>query len=180
MPFLTVRFDAIPDDAERGRVGAAAGAGVVRWRDNPAFNRTYALLDVDERASLRVRAEFQTRVQVYLGAIIALAVVPAQPEALPSLLDALGGAGRPAGVRSAERHGGAVLVEWDPARTLPSVVLSLIEIELRRFGGGRTAALLAPLAPEVAALIARDGLRTSQIAPDRMLEVLLERVGLET
>ncbi len=179
MPTLTLRFDTIVDDAARRQIEGLAGAtATTMWRACPQFERTYALVALDERAALHLRAELQAKATVFPAPIIALAVLPQNAEALPLLAAALGGPGRPAGVYAASIVGDAFVVEWNPDRTLPRVVVGLIDLELRRFACGRRLELLAPLSPEVAAQIARDGLRTPQIGVDRELETLLDRAGL--
>ncbi len=74
---------------------------------------------------------------------------------------------------------GVVIVEFQPARTLPSLILNLVDVELRRFHGYRQVTLLNPLPAEVAAQIAAAGLQAAEIAPDRILETLLEQSGVE-
>jgi hypothetical protein len=111
---------------------------------------------------------------VYETAIIAMAVSPAVPQALPRLYEALGGAGRPAGVLSCRTSAGSVVVEWDPGVSGVDVVMGLIDVELRRFASGRTAEVLAPLPASVIANIAARGLQAPQIQPDRVLELLVD------
>jgi hypothetical protein len=69
------------------------------------------------------------------------------------------------------------VVEWDPERSAPSVVLGLIDVELRRFNAGRTTEVLSPLSSETIARIARTQLQAPQVATDRILDVLLEQAG---
>lgn len=115
----------------------------------------------------------------YDASVIAIAVFPSVVEALPRLADALGGPGRPAGVRGCEACGGdGVAIEWDLEVTPAAVVLGLVDVELARFAAGRTAELLSPLPPAWIARIAADGLRAPEISPDRMLETLVQRAGL--
>jgi hypothetical protein len=112
---------------------------------------------------------------VYDGTVIALAVFPEVTEALPKLLGALGGTGRPAGVLACRPCRGGVVVEWDPARTRTSLVLGLIDVELQRFHSGRVSELLSPLTADVAAKLAAEGLLAPEIEPHRILELRIDR-----
>lgn len=109
---------------------------------------------------------------------IVLAVFPSVPQALPALERALGGPGRPDGVLAVRRSDDAVVVEWDPGRTAVRLVMDLIDAELRRWNASRRTELLVPLSEERLAQIAAAELQAPEIAPDRILETLLERAGL--
>jgi hypothetical protein len=111
---------------------------------------------------------------VYDVPVIALALFPTVPEALPQLLDALGGEGRPAGILACEPIDGGAIVEWNPEVSDARVVIGTADVELARFKSGRTAELLTPLAPETAAKLAAIGLGAPQIDPDRILELRTE------
>lgn len=176
MNFQTVSFGREATAAERGDVESAIGArgGSVTWRSNARAGRTYGLVRLPD-------GELETAIgaaTVHDTAIIAIAVFPVAAEALPFLRDALSGAGRPSGVIAASNCDGGVVVEWDPRRTGAAAVYDLVDVELRRFGGGRTAELLAPLPDDVVARIAAEGLQAPEIAPDRELETLVKRAGL--
>lgn len=109
---------------------------------------------------------------------IVLAVFPSAAQALPALERALGGSGRPDGVVSVRRSEESIVVEWDPARTGVRVVMNVIDAELRRFHASRRTELLVPLSEESLAKIAAAELQAPEIAPDRILERLLEEAGL--
>lgn len=120
--------------------------------------------------------ELQSRVPEaawYGESIIALAIEPAPPDALQPLAHALGGPGAPAGVRC-EIRGSSIIVEIEPSITPPALALQLADVELRRFHGSRRTELLAPLSTAVAAAVAAHGLQCAEMAPDRILEPLLE------
>lgn len=162
--------------AERDDVETAVRArgGSVTWRSSARAGRTYGLVRLPG-------GELESAIgaaTVHDTAIIALAVYPVAAEALPLVRDALAGTGRPSGVIGTSNCNGGVVVEWDPRRTAPAMVYDLVDAELRRFGGGRTAELLAPLPDDVIARIAADGLQAPEISPDRELETLVERAGL--
>ncbi len=110
--------------------------------------------------------------------IIAVAVYPSAPEALPAIAEALGGAGAPDGVLSCDATGDAVVVEWDPSRTPASTVFGLIDVELARFHASRVVELLVPLSDAALARIAAEGLRAPDLRADRLLEWQLERSGV--
>jgi len=165
----TIRFDAAPVAAERAALerSIAAAGGAIGWHDDAATGRTYALVETPEPAELGGSGT------AYGRAIIAVAVTPRPPEAFPALLEALAGAGRPVGVLGADRIGDDLVLEWDPAVSPASLVLALVDAELRRFAGSRLTRSLAPLPVDVVAAVAADGLRTPEIAPDRVLETYL-------
>lgn len=176
MNFQTVSFGREATAAERDDVETAVAArgGSVAWRSSARAGRTYGLVGLPD-------GELETAIgtaTVHDTAIIALAVYPVAAEALPFVRDALAGAGRPSGVIAATSCDGGVVVEWDPRRTAAAVVYDLVDVELRRFGGGRTAELLAPLPDDVIARVAAEGLQAPEISPDRELETLVKRAGL--
>ncbi|MEO6835917.1 MAG: hypothetical protein ABI231_08435, partial [Candidatus Tumulicola sp.] len=175
--------DGILDDALRGAVDAAVRlhGGGVRWRTSTRAARSYGLVELpDARGTTAAAAAAAAHgAGAYDSPVIALAVFPAEPEALQPILTALGGSGRPAGVRTCEPcpQGGAI-VEWDLERSPAAVVLGVLDVELARFSSGRAAELLTPLPPAWIARIAADGLKAPDISQDRVLETLVERAGL--
>jgi hypothetical protein len=179
VPAWTVRTDARLDDSVRASVESAIAlqGGTVAWREDAESKRTYGLIELPQDAAT-VRAALQSSIIVFDTAIIALAVSPTVPEALPVLLEAFSGAGRPDGILSCEASNGRLFVEWNPGRTSPELIYALIDAELRRFASGRTAELIAPLPEGVLAQIAAAGLTTPEIASNRVLETLIERMGI--
>jgi hypothetical protein len=172
--YRTLRIDGGADEEARKAVDALLvnQGGRAIWHTSAATGRSYALLELPAPPGVTEIAVAAAK--VYQTPIIALAVFPEVREALPSLLDALGGAGRPAAIVTCEPCGGGLVIEWDPQRASPSVVLGLVDVELRRFNSGRTAELLSPLPPGSIARIAADGLEAPQITPERVLEMLLD------
>jgi len=146
-------------------------------RTSARVDRTYALVEVREQQDAVALAE-AIGATAYDAAIIALAVFPERGEALPFLLEALGGAGRPSGVIDCTQRADGIVVEWRPDRAGTQVVTGVIDVEMRRFGGARTAELLSPLSDSLLTEIAAGGMQAPTIAPERMLEALLERAGL--
>jgi hypothetical protein len=179
MPASTMRSDFPLHDAVRDTVEAAISArgGRVTWRDDARTGRTYGLIELPDDVPA-VRAVVREPVTVFETPIIALALSPSVPEALPALQEALGGSGRPDGVISCTTVGDAVVVEWDPGRTPPRLLFAVVDAELRRFASGRTAELLVPLPESVLARIAADGLDAADVASGRVLETLLHSVGI--
>jgi hypothetical protein len=175
----TLRSDLILHDSVRATVEAAIGSrgGRVTWRDDAGSGRTYGLIELPEDAPA-VRAVVREPVTVFEAPIIALAVCPTVPEALPPLAQAFAGPGRPDGILSCEASNGRLILEWNPARTKTALVFSVLDTELRRFASGRTAELLAPLPEAIVAQIAAEGLGTPEIASNRVLETLLDRMGI--
>ncbi|MGA7356796.1 MAG: hypothetical protein WBW76_15325 [Candidatus Cybelea sp.] len=175
--YLTLSFDKDVDGEQRAAIEAAVLAlgGSVIWRTRESARRSYALLELPEKSDAdAIRA--LPGATVYDGSIIALAVFPAVTEALPKLLDALNGPGRPAGILACRPCPDGLVVEWDPARTGASVVLGLVDVELKRFGSGRVSEVLSPLSPELAAKLAAEGLAAPEIEPRRILELRIDRV----
>lgn len=166
MPAFTLRYRAVPEPTEIARVEklVAGHNGTIAWQKNPSFERTYALVEGVDTAFLPEMGP----------AIIALAVCPSVAEALPRVEEALGGPGRPAGIRSCERVGNAIVAEWDLNVTSARTVLNLCDIELARFHSGRVNTLLTPLSDASWAKIASEGLNAPEIAPNRVLEVLIQ------
>jgi hypothetical protein len=164
----TLRFNSAPNqDVRRAVMQAAPSDGIV-WRDDPITGRTYALVTAADEVSCGCDA-------LYERPIIALAVRPNPAEALPHLLDAMGGAGRPAGVVACDRIGEEIVIEWDPQMTPVTLIRTLLQAEVGRFGGSYVSRTLAPLPLEVVATIASQGLATPEISADRVLEVLVDR-----
>lgn len=176
--YRTVKAEGTLDDPGRRSVEAFARAqgGCVRWRTSEDAARTYGLLELPAAATPEVGT--LDGVTVYDAPVIALAVFPTVAEALPPLCDALGGSGRPAGIRACDAVPGGIIVEWDLDRTTAAVVLGAIDVELRRFNSGRTAEVLTPLPLPWTARIAADAVQAPEMSADRVLEELLERAGL--
>lgn len=171
MVYLTLSIEGVLDERRRAAIddAAALANGRAIWRSSERANRTYALLELADKydpATLRAAGGM-----VYDKPIIAVALFPAMPEALPSLLEALSGPGRPVGVLSCKACPNGVLVEWDPDLTQAPVIMGLVDVELRRFASGRIVELLSPLPPQLVAKVAASGLRAPQIEPQRILEL---------
>ncbi len=173
--YLTLSIEGGADDARRNAIDAAVTrrGGTAVWRTSAASHRSYALLELPEQHDREIIAAVAGGT-LYDRTIIALAVFPAVREALPQLVEAVTGAGKPVGVLAVYACDGGVIVEWDPSATSVAVVLGLLDIELRRFESGRTAELLAPIPPSIAALVAGSGLQAPQIEALRILELRTE------
>jgi len=168
-------MDGLIENARRASIDEAVRrlGGSAIWRASERAARTYALLELsDERDAAVAREGAGTT--VYDQPVIALAVFPTVPEALPALRDAFEGPGRPAGILASRSCEGGAIVEWDPDVTAADLVLNLIDVELRRFASGRNSELLAPLPPTLAAKVAARGLQTPQITPERILELRID------
>lgn len=173
----TLRIDAPPGTALQHRVGALARDGVrVRIGGEAALGRAYALIEGPEGVDPAEVAQRIPDARWYDAAIIALAIEPLPADALPHLVRALGGPGAPAGLCECTAAGSELIVEFHPDVTHADLILRIVDVELRRFGGSRRTRLLTPLSMAAAAAIAADGLRAPEIACDRILESLL---GLE-
>lgn len=174
MDYLTIGVAGALDPARKMEIDDAVarhGAQIV-WRTHVDANRTYASIIAPSHIAAADIPAAPGDV-VYDGAIIALAVSPTVPEALPALVDALTGPGAPASVLGCHRIAGGVIIEWDPERCPVEVMLGTVDVELRRFSSGRTAELLSPLPPAVIAAVAARGLQTPQITTRRILEMIV-------
>ena len=172
MTYLTLSMEGVPTDKQRHALEEAArrGGGHAIWRSSAAAGRSYASVALpgpDAAASISTPAG----ATLYEKAVIALAVFPALAEALPPLLDALAGDGRPAGILACRAIPNGVVVEWDPSVSGARLVTGLVDTELGRFACGRTSEVLSPLPPEVTTAIAAEGLQAEQILPQRVLEL---------
>jgi hypothetical protein len=173
----SVRIDAPSSAALSDRVAALARDGMrVRMGNAGAIPRTYALIEGPEGADPSELSQRLPEARWYDAAIIALAIEPLPADALPLLEAALGGPGAPAGLHDCTRFGSQLLVEFEPEVTPPALIMRIIDVELRRFGGSRRTQVLTPLSPRIAAAVAAQGLQAPEIASDRILETLL---GLE-
>ena len=172
---LTLRVPLDGGDAERTAITTAlrASGTAVTWHDDETLALHYGICACDAPP-----AQLPPGTKTYEGSIIVFALTPSLPEAIPPLLHALGGAGRPAGVHAAFERRGSVVIESDWSRTPPQLLVDLADVELRRFGGARVMRTLTPLPVEAAAAVAGAGLSTPEIAPSRILDVLLERAGV--
>jgi hypothetical protein len=172
-----LRFDAPPDAALQERVAALARDGVrVRVAQPAAIARTYALVEGPQAVDPAELAAQFPDARWYDAAIIALAIEPLPADALPHLQHALGGPGAPAGISESTVLGTNLIVEFRPDVTHADLIVRIIDVELRRFGGARRTQLLTPLPMATMAAIAARGLHAPEIASDRILEPLL---GLE-
>ncbi|MBV8532097.1 MAG: hypothetical protein JO104_12340 [Candidatus Eremiobacteraeota bacterium] len=176
MIYQTLSIDGTLDDARRAAVDEAVQRqrGRVTWRFCEAARRSYALLEwPDGFDAEAIRTALV--VPAHDAVVIAVAVFPTVAEALPHLVEALGGSGRPAGMLACREISGGVIVEWDPKRTSAGLIFGLIDLELRRFNSGRRNELLSPLPASVIAEIAAQGLEAPQLDADRILELRIGR-----
>jgi hypothetical protein len=173
--YLTISIAGNPDDSRRDAIEAMARArgGRAMWRINPSAGRSYALLELPDGFDLRELSIAPGEV-VYETAVIAWAVFPTVPEALPYLYEALGGVGRPRGVLACRLCPQGAIVEWDPDSGGIEIIMKVVNVELRRFHSGRRAELLSPLTQVLSAKIAASGLKAPEIAADRILELLID------
>ena len=179
MSAFTLRFQPQLDDSEVAAVEAIVhgSGGTVTWQHSAACKRTYGLV---ENAGLPCASALRktTRAAVFDRPVIALAVFPSVEEALPGVVHALGGPGRPAGVLACDSAPGGAIVEWDLDVTSFEVVLNLVDIEIDRFRARRVNALLTPLPLAWWTRIGATGLHAPEITPDRVLEEQLEVHGV--
>lgn len=138
------------------------------------FAVTYGIIEANDWPDRDAVLQHFPDASLYDCAIIALAIEPQAPDALPFLQNAIGGAGRPGGVLDCRRIDSAILIDFRPEVTSPHLLFSLIDIELARFGAaGRATTLLTPLPLELATRVAAEGLHAVELTAERILEVLL-------
>lgn len=179
MSTFSIRFQPEADDAllaEAEAIVERCGAHVT-WQHSTACKRTYGLVEGADAACASALRE-STLAVVFDRPVIALAITPDVAEALPPILHALAGPGRPAGVLGCESQAGSVVVEWDLDVTAFDVVLNMVDIELDRFRARRVNALLTPLPLGWWTRIAATGLRSPDITAQRVLEEQLEVHGV--
>jgi len=179
VPTLTVRMATDSGQADCAAVDFAvrADGASMRWSPRSRTGLRYGIVT----GATRQLPEFLRAVKgasIRAAGIIAVAVYPSVPEALPTLQDALGGPGAPSGVLGCEPAAGGIVVEWDPSRTATTTIYALIDIELARFAASRVIELLIPLDDASLAGIAAHGLRAPELQSGRILEQVLERAGV--
>jgi hypothetical protein len=173
--YFTLRADGDLDERRRAAIDdvVARARGSAFWRVSSAMRRAYGLVELpDASCGDEIRGAWHGI--AYDGPIIAVAVFPAAPQALPAVLESVGGRGRPAGIVSAEPCDGAAIVEWNAETTAPQIVMALVDVELRRFASARTAELLTPLPPGLAAMVAAAGLAAPEVTAGKVLELRVE------
>jgi hypothetical protein len=175
MAAFTLRYQPTADDAEIAAAETCIGqyGGRVAWQRVAGYGRTYGLVEGAGEACAAALMD-ASRAAVFDRPIIALAISPSAPQALPRLARALGGPGAPDGVLACETEGQAVVLEWDLERTSAALVLGLVDVELARFNAHRANALLSPLPLAWWTRLAAEGLRAPEVAPERVLEEQLE------
>ncbi|HVS45338.1 MAG TPA: hypothetical protein VMS32_01585 [Verrucomicrobiae bacterium] len=175
MKFATLRYDGLLDTHQRGAVQTRLRTLEARvvWHNDDATRRTYAAVESSRDFSDEQLRSAVADARAYPRSVIALAVTPRPAEALPVLLEALGGPGRPAGVLDCAIVGDELCVEWDSQVTAAALITVTLDAELARFNGTRTTRLLRPLGVEAIVKVAADGLGATQLDPQRILEVLL-------
>lgn len=163
-----------PTKAALERASTGAG-GSLRTCSSDRFGRSYVAIESEKPIPAEALLREVPSATLYDDAVIVIAIEPTPTDALPTLAEALGGSGRPSGVRSAERVGDALLVEFSAQRSPARFVLDVVDVELRRYHGQRRVELLSPVPAQWLARLAAEGLGAPEIDEDRVLESLLER-----
>ncbi|GAC1304433.1 MAG: hypothetical protein NVSMB19_15280 [Vulcanimicrobiaceae bacterium] len=165
--FASVRFDGVLDVSQRAdatRALRSAGATVTSW--NGCGDRTYATLTLagDEPGTA---LPLLPRAEIVTPPLLVVRIVPEAPRTLGALERALGGAGRPAGIRDVRLVDGAVVVECDAALTTLATLVALVDVELAT-APGRTIEPLVGLDDDAlvafaGAMLAEPGLDASRL-----------------
>ncbi|HEY5256819.1 MAG TPA: hypothetical protein VIJ12_00410 [Candidatus Baltobacteraceae bacterium] len=174
MKFATLRYDGPLDPQQRDAIQTRLRAldATIVWHSDDRTQRTYAAVEAARDFSETELHDLVPGARAYPRSVICLAVTPRPSEALPALLEAVAGLGRPAGMLDGAIVGDELCVEWDTQVTAAALILAVIDAELARFNGTRTTRLLRPLGVEALTKVAADGLG-AQLDPQRILEVLL-------
>ncbi len=174
----TLRLQTVLRDQELVNAKASLrslGADTVELVSTHRFGLTYGMLESERLLDTRRVLKHFPDARLYEWAVIALAIEPAVPDALPILQNAFAGAGRPSGVVECRLDGAALVIEFRPDQASPQILFALLDAELARFGShGRTTTLLSPLPPMPACAVAASGLRAADLTTDRILDVLIE------
>ena len=174
--FASVRFGGVLDSSERAvatREVVSAGAAVRSWKTTGT--RTYATVDMDGEDARSLGRRFPAA-KVDAPALTVLRIVPDARRHMERLAHALGGAGRPSGVREAYRDGDdALVIEIDTARTPLAFVAALIDAELPP-GAGRTLEPLVALDDDALTAFAGDVLAMPGLGRSRVIETHLETI----
>jgi hypothetical protein len=171
--FTSVRFERALADRERddiARLLSSVGATVTSWSVPPAFGRTYALAALDPATG---ELPLPPEARADEPPIVPLEIVPLHAVRLAALEAALGGPGRPAGVRECLRSERSLLVELDESITPLSFVVALVDLELEAAPGRRIVPLLG-LGDESLAAFAAAALREPDLDASRLIETYSE------
>lgn len=171
----TLRIDAAPSDALEQRLQRSIAHDGIKlsFSGSNALGRTYVLVEGPPGLDPADIDWSACGARAFDEPVIALAIEPAPPDALPFLQSALAGEGAPAGVLGCEIAGERIVVEFAPSRTAAPLVMRAIDVELARFAGSRQAELLSPLSMAMYTQIAAQGLSCEEIVPQRVLEALI-------
>jgi hypothetical protein len=177
----TVRFDEIMNDVTQRAMSASLPGGSSLQFGEPYApgGRTYGLVQGPASVEPADIARALAGARWYEETIVAIAIEPTPKEALPAIAGAFSANAGVSGVVDCTVGADSMIVEFQPSRTTPSLIVHLADVELRRFHGYRKVTLLNPLTAEVLAKIAASGLQAAEVAPDRILETLLEQSGVE-
>ena len=177
--YASVRFGAVLARSEcesAARVVRSAGAAVTSW--SSTSTRTYLTVEADPDAAARLALALPAAA-VDVPALAVLRIRPGDARALGRLTQALGGEGRPGGVREAYRDEAALVVELDTARTRLGLLVALIDAELGA-ARGRTVEPLVALDDAALAAFAGDLLGLRDLDASRLVEPYVEAIVAES
>ena len=166
----SIRFDRVLAQGERAvavRALNSCGAKATSWAVARS-GRSYAVAKLTTECDVNALRE-QLGARVDEPPLLVLDVVPDDPERVPALAHALGGAGRPAGVVDAKPSGDALTVELNEATTPLRLIIDVIDAELERSPGRRITPLFRLEDATVTALAAAS-LRAPEIGVVRLVE----------
>jgi hypothetical protein len=172
----SVRFDRVLADAERAEAARLLGssrAKVTSWNGRPVAGRTYALLELAPGADVRAPAA-TLGASVHEPALVVLAIEVGERAELEALAEALGGAGRPAGVTGCGIAGDVLVVELDETVTPLALLVDLADVVLR--GARRKIYPLLGLRDESLAAFAGHALSEPSLDASRTIETWLDRL----
>lgn len=165
------------------RALASVGAAATSWKT--CGDRTYATLaiDVEPHARTQAAVDFESLANLAADACganarlaelpyLVVRIVPDAPRVLPALAAALGGPGRPAGVRDVLALGDAIVVECDGALTSLATLVALVDCELAS-APGRTIEPLVAFDDATLSAFVGHVLREPELEPGRLIETHL-------
>ncbi|MGH7708275.1 MAG: hypothetical protein ACREM8_03510 [Vulcanimicrobiaceae bacterium] len=170
----SARFDAALDERRRTALAltvTSCGGTLGPWAEPRELRRTYAGLRFDS-AAVRDRCDAALGdARIDEPPLVALEIVPAVPARLSNLMQALGGTGRPRGVRDCTVGGSTLVVEFDPAITPLAFVIDVIDVVAPE----RQIRPLLPVSDATLARFAADVLGVRELAADRIIEPYVEQ-----
>ncbi len=170
----SIRFDRVLAQGERAaaiRALDSCGAKATSWAV-ARCGRSYAIARLTPECDLSALRE-TLGARADEPALVVVDVIPRDPERIGSLVQALAGAGGPAGVVDVKASGDALTVELNQATTSLRLLVDVIDAELECSPGRRILPLF-PLSDATLTGFAAATLRAPEIDLSRLVETHTE------